>query len=330
MAFSCEERRTKAYSEDIRWRIVHQTELLRLSCQRVATNLQVDPSTVSRIVQLFRQTGNVLPKKYPSNQSTAKLTSIDKLHILEVVLQKPGIYLREVQDELSHLTGTLVDVSTIMRFLHDSGFTRQKMIIRATQQSAILRAQYLSDMTVYNGHPEMFVFVDETGSDRRDCMRRFGYSVRGKPAVSEKLLWRGQRASAICAISMEGVLDCYVTTSTVTSDTFEDFITNSLSSKLQAFNGHNPNSVIVLDNAAIHHSDNVVQAIQSTGAIAHFLPPYCPDLNPIEECFSKVKSLLKANEETMNYLDTETAVLVAVNNITAHNCEQWIIHAGYT
>ncbi len=124
---------------------------------------------------------------------------------------------------------------------------------------------------------------------------------------------------------MEGVLDCYVTTSTVTSDTFEDFVTNSLSSKLQAFNGHNPNSVIVLDNAAIHHSDNVVQAIQSTGAIAYFLP-----LNPIEECFSKVKSLLKANEEAINYLDTETAVLVAVNNITAHNCEQWIIHAGYT
>ncbi len=53
------------------------------------------------------------------------------------------------------LTGTLVDVSTIMRFVHDSGFTRQKMIIRATQQSAILRAQYLSDMTVYNGHPDV-------------------------------------------------------------------------------------------------------------------------------------------------------------------------------
>ena len=55
-------------------------------------------------------------------------------------------------------------------------------------------------MTVYTGHPELFVFIDETGSDRRDCMR---YSLRGKPAVSDKLLWRGQRASAIYAKSME-------------------------------------------------------------------------------------------------------------------------------
>ena len=60
-------------------------------------------------------------------------------------------------------------------------------------------------MSVFRGHPEMLVFVDETGADRRDCMRRFEYSLRGRPAISHKLLVRGQQVSAIAAMS--GVLD---------------------------------------------------------------------------------------------------------------------------
>jgi len=59
------------------------------------------------------------------------------------------------------------------------------------------------------------------------------------------------------------------------------------------------------------------------------LPPYCPDLNPIEESFSKVKSVLKANEEALFNMGTETAVLTAFNTITPHDCMQWIKHAGY-
>ena len=85
-------------------------------------------------------------------------------------------------------------------------------------------------------------------------------------------------------------------------------------------------SVTVLDNASIHHVDKVVQTLKNTGVMVHFLPPYCPDLNPVEEAFSKVKSILKSNEGAMDYLDTKTAVLTA---ITEYDCKQWIMHAGY-
>ena len=53
----------------------------------------------------------------------------------------------------------------------------------------------------------MLVFVDETGTDRRDCMRRFGYSLRGRPAVSQKLLLRGQE----CQLLLECVATAYWT-----------------------------------------------------------------------------------------------------------------------
>ncbi len=185
------------------------------------------------------------------------------------------------------------------------------------------------DMQVYYGHPEMLVFVDETGADRRDCMRKFGYSLRGKPARAHKLLWRGQRVSALTAMSTSGILDCYTTTGPVNADKFEHFVTHSLGPLLQPFDGFNPNSVVVLDNASIHHVDQVIQAIQNTGALVQFVPPYSPDLNPIEEAFSKVKSVMKANEEVLVDMDPNVAVLSAINTITARDCIQWISHAGY-
>ena len=61
----------------------------------------------------------------------------------------------------------------------------------------------------------------------------------------------------------------------------------------------------------------------------YFLPPYCPDLNPVEEAFPKVKSFLKSNEGIMDYLDAKIAVLTAINSITDYDCKQWIKHAGY-
>ena len=123
--------------------------------------------------------------------------------------------MHELQQTLVLETGTYVDISTIWRFLQVSNFTRQKMVMVAKQRSDLIRAEYLLDMQVYRGHPEMLVFVDETGADRRNCLRRFGYSLRGKPAVSKKLLVRGQRVSAIAAMSNEGILDCYTVTGSV-------------------------------------------------------------------------------------------------------------------
>jgi len=128
--------------------------------------------------------------------------------ILEVVIDQPRIFLRELQNELANTTGIQVDVSTVCRFLHATGFTRQKkMVLYAIQRSELACSQYLTDMSVFRGHPEMLVFVDETGADRKDCMRRFVYSLRGWPAMSHKLLVRGQQVSAIAAMSCDGVLD---------------------------------------------------------------------------------------------------------------------------
>ena len=72
--YSCEPSRTSAYNDNIRWRIVWQKEVMKLSDKEVATNLCIDPTTVHRISMLFRASGDVKKKPYPAENAFRKLT----------------------------------------------------------------------------------------------------------------------------------------------------------------------------------------------------------------------------------------------------------------
>ena len=161
----------------------------------------------------------------------------------------------------------------------------------AIQQSNALRAQYMAEIEAFD--PSMLVFIDETGCDKRNAKRLFGYGVRGITPITHHLLAYGQRISAISIMSTRGIEDVYLAEGSVNGDTFVQFIQRSLLNIIQPFDGNNPRSVVVLDNASIHHVDAVCELISAAGALVRFLPPYSPDLNPIEEVFSKVKGYLK-------------------------------------
>ena len=129
-------------------------------------------------------------------------------------------------------------------------------------------------------------------------------------------------------MSVNGILDCKTVTGSVDGDVFYDFVQTSLIYHLLPFDGHNPHSVVVLDNCAIHHMQKTIRLIQEVGAIVHFLPPYSPDLNPIEEAFSKVKAKLKLLDEEANMgEEPEELVLSAFSYITKEDCQGWIDHA---
>ena len=87
---------------------------------------------------------------------------------------------------------------------------------------------------------------------------------------------------------------------------------------------------MVMDNASIHHVDRVVSTIQQTGALVRFLPPYSPDLNPIEEVFAKVKSYLKANEVAYDVTSSPNLfITMGFCTVSSDDCIGYIQHAGY-
>ena len=87
-------------------------------------------------------------------------------------------------------------------------------------------------------------------------------------------------------MSCSGILDVHIEHETVNGESFLSFVERNLLPTLMPFDGINSNSIVILDNASIHHVDGVVDMISEVGALVHFLPPYSPDLAPIEECFA--------------------------------------------
>lgn len=203
---SCETSRSSAYSDDLRWRIVWQRLALRLPIKQVAINLCIDQSTVRRIRDKFELTGQVRKRDYPSEKAYRKLNEPAQFLILYLVLERPGIYLREIRSELLSQLGLEITVSAICKFLYKAGLSKQRLKTYAIQRDEALRTQFALDVSLYS--TEMLVFLDETGTDRRDSFRKKGYSLRGKPARSQKLLVRGEHISALCLMTTESILFC--------------------------------------------------------------------------------------------------------------------------
>ena len=169
--------------------MVCQREALNLSYEAVGHNLGVDPSTVNRTVNFFLKTGNVDKKKYNTANLPRKLTDQVQFFIM----------LAKIQNEVMQVMNVELAQSTTCKFLHNYKFSRQKMQMTAKQRDEVLRASFASELSVYSS--SMFIFLDETGTDSRDTMRKYGCSWRGRPAVAQKLLVRGHHLSSVAIMS---------------------------------------------------------------------------------------------------------------------------------
>ena len=267
----------KPYSTDLRWRAVWLHVFKEMTFEEVGDLLFMSSRSVRRYVNAFYTSGNVDPAQHRHGPLPI-LNQFEQLTVLQSLLDDPSMFLDELQQELANITGTLVHISTICRTIHRLGMTRQKLRHIALQQSLDQRALFMLDISMFD--PEMIVWLDETGSDRRDGVRAYGYGLRGLTPVKHQLKVWGKRISAIGVMTMEGIEDVFVYEGSVNGDVFEYFVRTTLLPLLMPYDGQNKHSVVVMDNASIHHLETVQDMILGVGALIRFLPPYSPDLNP--------------------------------------------------
>lgn len=314
------------YSDDLRWRIVWKHVIRMEKATDVAKSMCVSARTVYRYAERYLATGDVRPFCKRNGPQT-ELCEYEQLFLVQLALAKPGIYLRELQEELYSTTMHWIDVSTICRAMHRVGMTRQKIQHFALSRSETQRADFWAEVTHFD--PAMIVWVDETGCDMRNALRKYGYGIRGMAPRSYDIKLRGKRYSAIGILSTEGIEDVYISEGSVNGEVFLDFVRRCLLPILMPFDGVSENSVVVLDNASIHHVDSVVETIQSVGALVRFLPPYSPDFNPIEEVFGEVKQYLQANGSVFQAVSPRAMILMAFASVSVDHCYSYITHAGY-
>ena len=176
----------------------------------------------------------------------------------------------------------------------------------------------------------MFVWADETGSNNRNCIRKYRYALRGQTPVCQRILSRGKGINAVSAISSSGILATENTTGTINGDFFFDYLRGELLPRMQPFNGDNKHSILVLDNCSIHHIPEVKDLVEKAGILLLFLPAYSPDLNPIEEAFSFVKQYLRQHDTVLQASTNPIDIIKhAFQSITPSHCNSWITHSGY-
>ena len=134
------------------------------------------------------------------------------------------------------------------------------------------------------------VYVDESGCDKRISFRRTGWSPLGTTPVQIARYQREQRYQILPAYSQDGVLLSRVFQGTTDSAVFDDFI-EQLLHHCEPY--PNPRSVLVMDNASFHHTERIEQMCAEAGVKLLYLPPYSPDLNPIEDFFAELKAFIK-------------------------------------
>ena len=96
-----------------------------------------------------------------------------------------------------------------------------------------------------------------------------------------------------------------------------------------------PNSVLIMDNAAIHRVDGVWEMVEAHGSRLIYLPAYSPDLNPIEEAFSSIKAWLRANHDYVlgeiegDNVDPYRVIWEAIHSVMPENAYGWFQHCEY-
>lgn len=135
----------------------------------------------------------------------------------------------------------------------------QKIKHVSVNRCEVKRARFWAEIATFD--PNMIVWVDETGCEHRNSLRKYGYGIRGMPPQDFALKLRGKRYSAIGILTTGGVEDVYITEGSVNGEIFLDFVRKCLLPILMPFNAINPNSIVVLDNASIHHVDYMLSKL---------------------------------------------------------------------
>ncbi|KAK3734022.1 hypothetical protein QZH41_017534 [Actinostola sp. cb2023] len=304
--------------EDLRWRIVWLRVFLG-SVTKVSELLCISEHSVLRITKQYNDNGCVKHLKIGCPLDSVSFHQDEELVLTEAILEHPEKDLSEIARDVFGVMGNNYALSTIHTYLKRNGVTRKKLKMIALQQNEGLRVEFIANVSQLEPN------------DRRVC-RNKGYSLRGYRAEVRRIRCKwSSRLTAIPVICTRGFLELSIHRGTTNRERFLEFVQNSLAPNLLPFHGINPRSlVVIMDNAAIHHCHEVLDAIYATGAVVLFLSPYSPDLMPCEIMFSKAKAWLRSNDTIWQTChDPETMLLETFMQISDEDILQFIRHCEY-
>ena len=169
--------------------------------------------------------------------------------------------------------------------------------------------------------PRRLVFLDETGASTK-MARTCGRGFRGHRVIAKVPHGHWKTTTFVGALRAEGMAAPLVVDGPMNGDVFLAYVEQHLAPTLR------PGDTVIMDNLSSHKRAGVREAIEAAGARLEYLPPYSPDLNPIELAFAKLKALLrKAATRTIDQLQQTIGHLI--DKFSIKECRAYFKHCGY-
>ena len=198
-----------------------------------------------------------------------------------------------------------------------------KKTFRAAEQGRpeVQRQRAVFQDTVKPLAPDDFVCLDKAGGHQA-MTRLYARAPRGQRALATKPVNRGRHVTMLGALSLAGIVAAMTIEGFTDGAVFLAFLQEVLMPQLR------PGQLLLMDNLRAHKVPGVAAACAAAGVRLLYLPPYSPDFSPIEECWSKVKTLLRT--KAARPLEAlEQTIAEALAAITSQDTHGWFAHAGY-
>ncbi|PZA09438.1 IS630 family transposase [Rhodopseudomonas palustris] len=309
----------RAYSTDLRERVVGAVIEGGLSCHQAAAQFGVGISTAILWVQRFRRTGSVEPDKI-GGYKPRKIAGAHEDWLLRRC-READFTLRGLVAELGE-RGLKVDYRSVWEFVHRAKLSHKKTLI-AAEQSRPDVARRRTQWCKYRGRidPGRLVFIDETWTKTNMAPLR-GWAPRGQRLKASVPHAHWQTLTFLAALRCDGVTAPWLLEGPINGESFRLYVESILVPTLR------PGDIVIMDNLGSHKGHPVRTAIRAAGARLLFLPKYSPDLNPIEQFFAKLKHWLrKAAQRTADAVSAAIGEILKATPPT--ECSNYFTNAGY-
>src|SRR3954454_6630490 len=298
-------------SQDLRQRVLDTVQRGEGSSRQIARRFLVSVSFVTRLLKRYRSTNSLDPKPHGGGHPPS-LGPEDLERLRELIRQQPDATLEECRRRLGASCSTM----TISRALRQLGLPRKKKVPRAQEQDRPevqeQRREFCEELADLD--PRRLVFGDECGA--HTAMTR----THGRAPVGQRVYantpGRWESITLTCGLRLSGVTAALAFPGATNTDVFEAYVQDVLVPELK------PGDVVIWDNLKPHESEEAIAAVEAAGARVVPLPPWSPDLTPIEEMVSKVKGAMRsAGARTTNAV--YWAFASALDQVTLEDIAGW-------
>jgi transposase len=275
-----------ALSDDLRKRVVESVVEEGLSRNAAAKRFGVSIASAIRWVWRFHATGEMSASATGGDRRSERIEAHHD-YLLGLIGRQPDITLLEIRERLIANCGQRFSTSVLWRFFDRHEITFKKTAHAEEQQrSDVLKRRREWFDGQLDLDPTKLVFIDETGTStkmaRTSGRRRRGRRLRvGIPHGHYKNI------TLVAGLRIRGLVAQKAFDKPMNAATFEEWVEKCLVPTLSK------GDVVVMDNLSSHMGPRVEDLIKAAGATLKYLPPYSPDMNPIEKAYSKLKAFLR-------------------------------------